>query len=145
MKVSFGSESKLIDLAPTNYYSEGEQLWIKGRITTHYFIGGIYVRNEGYVLSPKANKDSYFPFPKAGELAALQKVGAMPAVIPEFKIPPMDLVNGFLIWIALSLSSAYYFIKSRVERRIKLVSNDPNSLVTRLDPSDDPGTTATKP
>jgi hypothetical protein len=133
MKLSFGSETKLIDLAPTNYYSEDEPLWIKGRITTQYFIGGIYVRNEGYVLSPKATTDYYIPFPKAGELAALQKVGAMPAVIPEFKIPPIELVNGYMVWIAFGLSTAWYIIKSKIESRLKLISDDPNSVVTRLD------------
>ncbi len=134
--LKFGVEEKLFDLAETKYYDGDEPLWIKGKITTYFFVGGVFVRNDGCVLATKGSKDSYHPLPSRGEIAALQQAEILPNPLPEFRTPPLELFMGFLVWIVFGTSAIYYFIKSKFDRRRKLKAENPDSLVTRLEEPD---------
>ncbi len=131
--LKFGVEEKLFDLKATNYYDGDEPLWIKGKTTTYYFIGGVYVRNDGCVLAAKGSKDSYIPLPPRGEIVALQEAEILPTPLPEFKIPPLELFMGFLLWIVFGTMAIYTFIQSKFDKRRKLKYDNPDSLVTRLE------------
>ncbi len=88
----------------------GEPLFLGYKTSTQYFIGGLYVQDDGYVLGMQSDHDRFFPMPAGDELKGFQTQGLLPDPLPVYKLATMDYVIGYSLWIALPIIAAVYLI-----------------------------------
>ena len=85
----------------------GEDLYLAYKTTGFYFFMGAYMSDDGYVLGIKGSS-SYFPLDE-NQITANQESGVLPKPLPEYKIPFMDWVWGFSLWILLLVLGVIWF------------------------------------
>jgi len=92
----------------------------------YYFIAGLYLANDGYVLTenpdpskqrfltdPAANK--YIPLTKE-KTNELQQAGLLPNPLPKYSIPTSAYVEGFSMWGISLLTFVSLSLKSWINR-----------------------------
>lgn len=79
----------------------GEALYLGHMQRTKYFIAGLYVTDEGYVLGIKGNRDRFFRMPSAAQIAQFQKDGMLPKPFPNYRLGMADYLVGYSLWILL--------------------------------------------
>ena len=118
----FGTDdtiTKIQELPGTNY-----ELCYHYHI--YYFIAGLYLVNDGYVLTEKPDptkqkvltdpvENRYLPLSKE-KTTELQKAGLLPNPLPKYSIPTSAYVEGFLLWPILLISIVFASLKSWINR-----------------------------
>lgn len=95
----FGKSERIVDISDVDIKGpNGEELYLAYKTTKVFFIMGVYMSNDGYVLGIKKSFNSYYPLSEA-KIKELQKSGALPAVLPSYKIPFSEWLWGFSLWI----------------------------------------------
>ena len=92
----------------------------------NYFIAGLYLVNDGYVLTekPDPNKLRFFTDTTANRYVPLSKektnelqnAGLLPNPLPKYSIPTSAYIEGFSLWWILLLTIAILFLKYQVQR-----------------------------
>src|SRR5688500_13300343 len=101
MGMMFGTQEKLICLEDVTLPGpSGESLCLAHKLSSKFFLAGVYVRDDGYVLAVKG-QDRYYNMPTDAELTALQQQGALPARLPPHSIPAVELLFGYSLWIII--------------------------------------------
>lgn len=100
----------------------GDALYLGHKTSTLYFIGGIYVRDDGYVLGLRANPKHYVDMPPPDLLANFQKQGQLPDPLPAYHLGIADYLAGYSLWIVVvPLIAAYlyfhFFVRGGGRRR----------------------------
>ena len=85
----------------------GEDLYLAYKTTEYFFFMGAYMSDDGYVLAIKGSS-SYYPLDE-NQITANQESGVLPKPLPEYKIPFMDWVSGFSLWIMLLVLGVLWF------------------------------------
>ena len=127
MGMMFGTEDDLnciVDIPLTG--PNGEGLCLGFRVSMHFFVGGIYTKDEGYVLKIK-NEKAYYPMPNGQELAGFQRNSMIPDPLPAYSVPVWDYLFGYSLWIILGIMGAFAAIKYSLSRRklAKLAAGEP--------------------
>ena len=86
----------------------GEDVYLAYKTTGFYFFMGAYLSDDGYVLGIRDGSGSYYPLDEE-KILSLQESGLLPTPLPEYKIPFMDWVWGFSLWILLAVLTAIWF------------------------------------
>ena len=94
-----------------------EPLCLGFKVSMHFFIGGLYVSDEGYVLRVKTDSKSYYPMPSGQELADFQLNGMIPSPLPSYSVPVFDYLFGYSLWIILGVMGAFAAIKHALNKR----------------------------
>ena len=84
--------------------ANSEKLFLGYKTYILFFIAGIYVKDEGYVLGISGSNSKYYPFPSGEELKNFQASGMLPTELPEYSIPFIEYVFGYSLWIILIFS-----------------------------------------
>jgi hypothetical protein len=74
------------------------------KTTTKYFIGGLYVRDDGYVLSPASDTTRYYPLPTADRLSSFQQQGLLPDPLPPYELGAFAYANGYSLWFVVAIT-----------------------------------------
>ncbi len=98
----------------------------------------IYLKDDGYVLSPKNSLSQYYPLPRGAELASLQASGALPSPLPAYHISAVEYALGYSFWLAVAFGIASLILERAIKRRRQ------RSLHTDLLPSTSPPELRTK-
>lgn len=111
----FGTDERVtmltdIDLEGPN----GEDLVLSRKTTTTFIFAGVNFKDDGYVLGVKGDDERYIPLP-ATEVKSLQAQQLLPSPLPAYKVPVIEYVFGYSLYIALGTSIAYYTIKEWVQ------------------------------
>ncbi len=71
---------------------------------TEFFLAGLYVKDEGYVLIPQGPGmyGRYMQMPDAETLARHQKAGMLPSPLPRYKLGFWTYVIGYSFWIMIA-------------------------------------------
>ncbi len=93
-----------------------ESLCLGYKVSTKFFIAGVYVKDDEYVLGIKG-ESSYLPIPEGADLADFRAEGLLPAVFPAYRIPTLDYVVGYSLWIILGGYSAFMGLRYWWRRR----------------------------
>ena len=93
-----------------------EALCLGFRVSMHFFVGGIYTKDEGYILKIKSEK-AYFPAPTGDELKEYQDNGMIPSPLPSYSVPLWDYAFGYSLWIILGIMAAFAGIKHALHKR----------------------------
>ena len=117
MGMMFGTQDDLnciVDIPLTGPNSE--PLCLGFRVSMRFFVGGIYTKDEGYILKIKSEK-SYYPIPAGDELAGFQANHMIPSPLPSYSVPMWDYLFGFSLWIILGIMGAFAAIKYTMSKR----------------------------
>src|SRR5260370_36185671 len=117
--LQFGTDDtidKIQDLTGTNYT-------LCYHYHINYFIAGVYLANDGYVLTEKPDNKKqtlftdtstkYLPLTKE-KTNELQQAGLLPKPLPPYSIPTGAYFEGFLLWWILLFTIAVLFVSSRI-------------------------------
>lgn len=85
----------------------GEDIYLAYKTTGYYFFMGAYMSDDGYVLGIKGSNSFYHLDEKL--IATYQENGLLPTPLPEYKIPFMDWLWGFALWILLLVMGVIWF------------------------------------
>lgn len=99
--VFFGESDELYVIENGPSITEGRETFHLGhRVYKKWFIFGINVVDEGYVLISANNANRYVPL-NAGLINDFQEDGSLPKELPSYSIPLMDYLTGYSLWIVL--------------------------------------------
>lgn len=92
----------------------------------YYFIAGLYLANDGYVLTenPDPTKQRFLTDPAANKYTPLtkektnelQQAGLLPNPLPKYSIPTSAYVEGFSMWGISLLTFVSLSLKSWINR-----------------------------
>ena len=82
------------------------------KYTSHYYLAGIYLTDDGYVLQVKGNEFSYFPLDKA-KIAELQQNKTLPESLPSYSIPISAYIFGYSLWWSILILACFLFFLFR--------------------------------
>jgi hypothetical protein len=117
--LKFGTDdtiNKIQDLPGTNYT-------LCYHYHINYFIAGVYLANDGYVLTEKPDNKKqtfftdastkYLPLTKE-KINELQQTGLLPRPLPPYSIPTFEYFDGFSLWWILLFTIVVLFVRSRI-------------------------------
>ena len=96
----FGTEehtTRIEDVALTT--PDGEALYLGYKTSTIYFILGVYVHDDGYVLGVRSKPRHIGDMPPPKVLAELQQKGLLPNPLPPYHLGIGDYLAGFALWL----------------------------------------------
>tara|TARA_R110000764_G_scaffold110087_2_gene196389 strand:+ start:602 stop:1366 length:765 start_codon:yes stop_codon:yes gene_type:complete len=85
----------------------GEDIYLAYKTTGYFFFMGAYMSDDGYVLGIKGSS-SYYPLDET-QINTYQENGLLPNPLPNYKIPLMDWIWGFSLWILLLVLGILWF------------------------------------
>lgn len=103
------SIEEIIDLE--NKGPNGEDIYLAYKTNGYYFFMGAYMSDEGYVLGIRGTS-SYYPLDET-QIKAYQESGLLPKPLPSYKIPLVDWLWGFALWILLLVIAIIWFFPKR--------------------------------
>ena len=108
----FGTDERITRLEDVGLTTPGgDALFIGYKISTVYFIGGVYVSNDGYVLGLRATPKYYVDMPPPDMLAEFQRKGMLPNPLPPYRMEFGDYLKGFSLWlVVLPIAAAYLYV-----------------------------------
>jgi uncharacterized protein len=98
----------------------GDALNLGYKTSTVWFLLGIYVSDDGYVLDLRSNPKRYVDMPPPAMLADFQSKGQLPTPLPAYRLGFGDYLAGFSLWIVvvpLVGAYLYYYFAVRSRRR----------------------------
>src|SRR4051812_13739050 len=100
-KMFFGKDETLVCLRDVDFKaSDGAQLCLGHKFTKTFFVAGLYLKDDGYVLKVRSS-DTYYPLDDA-KVRALQAEGAIPTPLPAYSIPLIEYAFGYSLWLIIA-------------------------------------------
>ena len=100
---SFGTKESVHYLQDVKLKGPNDEPLYLGYMTkTQFFLAGLYVTDEGYVLAPKGQHGRYMQMPSGEMLARHQKAGMLPSPLPRYKLGFWTYVIGYSFWIMIA-------------------------------------------
>jgi hypothetical protein len=102
-RLYFGRQEEIRCIVDVDIHGvDNEPLCLAYKTTTFHVGGGVYFRDDGYVLKARAwHQDRYYPL-DPGTLQGYQSAGALPNPLPGYAIPIADYLWGYAMWIILA-------------------------------------------
>ncbi len=80
---------------------DGDALYLGYKTSTVYFILGVRVSDDGYVLGLKSKPRHYVDMPPPDKLAEFQKKGLLPDPLPPYRLGIGTYLAGFSLWLVV--------------------------------------------
>jgi hypothetical protein len=113
----FGEDQKIHEIQPLTIpaslvaegvlppeWNEGAQLGYM--VTTHWFVAGLYMSNDGYVIH-QPGSDEYWSLDDES-VAELQELNVLPDPLPAFQAPVADYAFGYSLWLVITALILWY-------------------------------------
>lgn len=119
----FGTTENIVPIEDVGLTTPGgDALYLAHKTSTIYFILGVFVSDDGYVLGLRSNPKHYVDMPPPDMLANFQKQGQLPNPLPSYRLGISDYLVGFSLWIVLvpivvAYAAARIALRSRHRRR----------------------------
>ncbi len=128
--LQFGNEETIECIQPVALKgAKGEALCLAHKHSILFIGGGVYLKDEGYVLRPVDDAKLYYPMPEGEELARLQAHGVIPAPLPPYRFDAFDYFIGYSLWFGIAVAFGLsWFKRVRSRQRQASWSNEPVSL-----------------
>jgi len=115
-KVLFGTKATVHRIADVSLKGpKGEDLYLARLSTMRFFLLGVYLEDNGYVLGIKGTHDTYYDLPSKPVLLAAQKTGLLPDPLPEYSFSLWEYLLGYSMWLFI----AFLFVSSVISKRKK--------------------------
>src|SRR5262245_49353943 len=103
-KVMFGRDETVHYLQDVKLTGPNQEALYVGYLTAiQFFLAGVYVEDEGYVLGVKGDSKKFFPMPTGEDLKGYQQRGLLPDPLPPYSLGFLDYVFGYSLWIAIAV------------------------------------------
>jgi hypothetical protein len=110
--LGFGSDEKIRSLSNTKLRSpSGETLYLAHKVTTQFFLLGVHVKDDGYVLGVQGDSKKYYRMPDNAYVQRWQQQGLLPNPLPRYRLGMFDYLIGYSLWLALAAMGAWYGFK----------------------------------
>jgi hypothetical protein len=111
MGLRFGKQENIVCIVDVDTLGPaGEPLCLAYKTTSYWVAGGVYLKDDGYVLQIRSNRNSYYPLPK-------QRLEGIPDPLPAYSIPAMEYVLGYSLWWAIAFVILWSVGVKKVRRR----------------------------
>ncbi len=122
----FGKSEQIERLAPVALPGPaGESLYLGHKVTTQWFLAGIYLKDDGYVLGVEGQSKTYYAL-KADKMALAQKAGLLPNPLPAYSIHPLQYLFGYSLWLLIVVVIAWTMVET-AWKRSRAVSRRPKA------------------
>lgn len=81
------------------------------KVSLYFFIAGVWVTKDGYVLQEASDRTKYIPLDK-DKIQMLQREEYLPTPLPQYSIPITSYLFGYSLWIILFITYTLIFIVS---------------------------------
>ena len=102
---------KIESVNPVKIEEGKAPLYLGYRTYIKWFLAGVYMKDEGYVLMNLA-KTEYMPL-TAEMITELQAEKLLPEIIPTYKISIFQYIKGFSLWLIILAVLIYLFIAKK--------------------------------
>lgn len=124
-EMMFGDVDKIHKIQDVNFKGpKGESLYLGHRTTTKYFILGIYLTDQGYVLADRDSQTYYYSLDNK-VIASLQAEGALPNPLPKYEVNVFEYLGGYSLWFGIflaTLSLGYKKVRANIRKKALLAS-----------------------
>lgn len=119
-RLRFGTDEELTCIADVPLKgASGDALCLAYKTSTHYFLAGVYVSDDGYVLKSKVRSDAYVPL-DARKIQTHQAAGELPTPLPGYSISFGTYFVGYSLWLALGLMLVVEVVRRLAAKRRKV-------------------------
>jgi uncharacterized protein len=110
--LGFGSDEKIRTLREIKLRGpSGETLFLAHKVTTQFFLLGVHVKDEGYVLAVQGDSRKYFRMPADAQVQQLQQRGLLPSPLPGYRLGMLDYLLGYSLWLLLGGMAIWFGFK----------------------------------
>jgi hypothetical protein len=110
-KLMFGKDETIHFIQDVDLKYQDKALYLAHKVSTQFFLAGLYVNDDGYVLGIKGEDKRYFSMPGGDALERYQKQGLLPNPLPPYSLGFFDYLFGYSLWIILVVLALVYGIK----------------------------------
>jgi hypothetical protein len=101
-KMMFGNDETLTCIQHVDVRGpQGEALCLAYKTTKLFFVAGIYLRDDGYVLRLETDTTKYFPLTQE-RIDELQQAALLPRPLPAYSIPWFEYAFGYSLWLVVA-------------------------------------------
>src|SRR5262245_26837938 len=98
-KLMFGKDETIHFLQDVKLTGPNQETLYLGYMTAiQFFLAGVYVEDEGYVLGVKGESKTFFRVPTGEELKGFQQRGLLPDPLPPYSLNFFDYLFGYSLW-----------------------------------------------
>ncbi|MEZ5691496.1 MAG: hypothetical protein R3D71_07520 [Rickettsiales bacterium] len=116
-KMRFGDDHHIRKLMDVDFsVKDGEKIYLGHMVTIKFFILGVYVKDDGYVLGVVSEPGKYYPLNKE-KLDKLQQEGFLPKELPKYKLEVADYIFGYSLYILIIVIALWSYVSSKIKRR----------------------------
>ena len=126
----FGKREEVQRIAPVSFPGpSGERLYLGNKITTFWLGGGLYLKDDGYVLGVVGDDKAYYALtPEKIDVA--QKAGLLPDPLPAYQIHPIQYLLGYSFWLVLVVVIAWSLIQAAWQKSRAVTRRKPGTALT---------------
>jgi len=95
--------------------ADNEDLFIGHKVTTRFFVAGVYTLDEGYVLGIVSEPTRYYQFPEGEALVEFRKDGLLPQELPIYNLSTWDYIFGYSLWLLIP----FVYVWTVLEKKFK--------------------------
>jgi hypothetical protein len=119
-KMMFGDQDSLHKIQDVEFNGpNGEELYLAYRTTIKFFILGVNITKQGYVLAIKDSEDKAYYSLDNAQIKELQNNGGLPNPMPKYKLTKFDYAFGYSLWILILIFGGFSLIKRQFKKRKK--------------------------
>ncbi|CAN5264885.1 hypothetical protein BH10PSE9_BH10PSE9_08980 [soil metagenome] len=88
---------------------DNKPLFLGYKTTTNWILAGVSISDDGYVFGLREDHSKYIET-TPDEIAKFQKSGLLPDPLPPYKIPLIEYILGYSLWIVIPIVALVYLI-----------------------------------
>lgn len=112
----FGSQDYLHKIQDIELKGKSdEELFLGHRTTIIWFVMGVHLIDQGYILGAKGKESYYDLTPEFIESLQTEKI--LPTPLPKYSIDIVDYLFGYSLWIFIVCAVVYMALKSYFKRK----------------------------
>ena len=85
---------------------DGKAYYLAFKTTIYFFVAGVYLSDDGYVLQENDKADWFIPLGR-DEIRDLQAAGYLPDPLPRYAVPIWEYLFGYSLWILVAGTAAF--------------------------------------
>jgi hypothetical protein len=106
----FGKDETIHFIQDVDITSQDKKpLFLGYKTTTNWIFAGVSISDDGYVFGVREDHSKYIETTPE-EIAGFQKSGLLPTPLPPYKIPLIDYILGYSLWIVIPIVALVYLI-----------------------------------
>jgi hypothetical protein len=117
-KMMFGDDDTLHKIQDVEFTGpKGEELYLAYRTTIKFFVLGVNLTEQGYVLAIKDSEQKGYYSLDDAQIKELQKNGGLPNPLPKYELTKFDYAFAYSLWIFIFISGVFSLVKRQFKKK----------------------------